>query len=139
MLYNLVNVLLVCKMSLYEYMNEHKLSSLSFDDWPDEKVKDYLIGLNNMLAFRRLEDNSVVDVALLMTTISICTGVEPLSPFKYRWCFRDAEEAKYFYQNVKEFDEIPSLEHRKSLVGHRYHQETGPLLKEYDQLGIPRW
>jgi len=128
----------VC-MSLYSFMNKHKLSSRSFDDWPDDKVKEYLMDLNNMLAFRRLKDNSVVGVALLTTTISVCTGVEPINPFQYRWCFRDPSEAKYFYQNIQELDEIPSLEHRKSLVGHRYNQNTGPLLVEFDKLGIPKW
>ena len=124
-------------MSLYGFMNKHNLSSRSFDDWPDELVKEYLIDINHMITFRRLEDRSVVGVVLLTTTISICTGIDPINLFQYRWCFRDADEAKFFYQNIKELDEVPHVDHRKSLVGHRY--TTAPLLMEYCKFGTPKW
>ncbi len=37
-----------CFMSLYGFMNKHNLSSRSFDDWPDELVKEYNIPMGSI-------------------------------------------------------------------------------------------
>lgn len=122
---------------MYEFMSKHNLSSRSFDSWPDELMREFLIEINNFVAVRKLEDGTVVGVMLLYSTVSVCTDIEPLTPFKYRWCFQDADEAKEFYLTLKDFDEVPAPEKRKSLVGHRYTRK--PLIMEYDALGLPKW
>jgi len=122
---------------MFEFFRKHNLSTASFDDWPDDLMIEFLTKINNFFAVRRLADGSVVGATQLLTTVSVCTGIEPLTPFMYRWCFQDPREAKFFYQNVIELDEVPAIDNRTSLVGHRYRRE--PLLMEYDQFGYAKW
>lgn len=79
---------------------------------------------NGFLSVRKLADGEWVGLFPLLFTLSVCTGIEEITPFKYRWCFSDSNEAKLFYNSITEYDEIP-LE-RQSLKGHRF--QSTPLL-----------
>lgn len=106
-----------------------------FEGWSDEKINTFMQE-NSFLAWRRLEDGEYIGLIKLLFTMSVCTGIEPNTPYKYRWCFKDAREAINFYGQAKEFDEIP--EQRTSLKGHRY-LPNKPLLVEYASNGFPKW
>ena len=84
---------------------------------------------------RQLEDGSWIGIYPLFATWSVCLDVTKDTSYGYRWCFKDPEEAFYFCDNIKEFDEIP--EHSTSLQGHRFARE--PRLAATDQLGLKRW
>lgn len=104
-------------------------------DKPDEEVIKYLTDVEGFSRVRKLEDGSFVGCMKLMYTMSVCTDITSSTPYAYRWCFKDPQEAFYFCDNIKEFDEIP--EHRTSLQGHRFARE--PRLAATDQLGFKRW
>lgn len=104
-------------------------------DKPDEEVIKYLTEVGGFSRVRKLEDGSFVGCMKLMYTMSVCTDITSSTPYAYRWCFKDPQEAFYFCDNIKEFDEIP--EHRTSLQGHRFARE--PRLAATDQLGLKRW
>lgn len=106
----------------------------SFDDWSEEEVREFLTQ-NQFIAFRQLESGEWIGLYQLMFTLSVCMDITPLRSFNYRWCFNDRNEAIYFFDNAKEFDEIPTK--RTSLRGHRHNSE--PLLIEYDELGYAKW
>lgn len=80
---------------------------------------------NGFSEVRKLESGEWVGLMRLMFTLSVCTGIEEITPFKYRWCFADPSEAKEFYNAIIEYDEIPTK--RISLKGHRYQTGTGLL------------
>lgn len=104
-------------------------------DKPDEEVIKYLTEVEMFSRVRKLEDGSFVGCMKLAFTMSVCCDITPTTPYAYRWCFKDPEEAFYFCDNIKEFDEIP--ERRQTLQGHRYTKES--RLAATDQLGIKRW
>lgn len=110
-------------------------SRLSFEDWTNDEVHAFLLE-NNFTAFRQLETGEWIGVMRLMFTMSVCMDITPLSPYAYRWCFADAQEAILFFAEAKEFDEVPSV--RTSLKGHRYGGRE-PLLVEHDERGFPKW
>lgn len=93
----------------------------------DEFVKFCLE--NGFISVRKLEDGEWVGLFPLLFTMSVCTGIEQITPFKYRWCFKDISEAENFYNTLMEYDEIPK--ERKSLKGHRY--QTSPLLNMHGE------
>ena len=107
------------------------------DVWgkPDEEVIRYLTDEEHFIKVCKLEDGSFVGCMKLTYTMSVCCDISPTTPYAYRWCFKDPEEAFYFCDNIKEVDEIP--EHRTSLQGHRYIGES--RLAATDQLGLKRW
>ena len=104
-------------------------------DKPDEEVIKYLTEVEMFSRVRKLEDGSFVGCMKLTYTMSVCCDISPTTPYAYRWCFKDPEEAFYFYDNIKEFDEIP--ERRQTLQGHRYTRES--RLAATDNLGFKRW
>lgn len=84
---------------------------------------------------RKLEDGEWIFITQLFSTMAVCCGSDYTTSFKYRWCFKDPYEAKYFFDTCREYDEVPTL--RNSLAGHRY--TSNPLLIEYDKYGFPKW
>jgi hypothetical protein len=107
---------------------------LTFDEWSKEEVSSFLTE-NQFIVFRQLETGEWIGLMRLAFTMSVCMDITPMSPFAYRWCFADTKEALFFYENAKEFDEVPTL--RATLKGHRY--TKAPLLIEYDELGFQKW
>lgn len=107
----------------------------NFNNRSDEEVIEFLLS-QNYINPRKLADGSWVALYRLAYTLSVCTDITPMSPYAYRWCFSDPEEAKYFLDTITEFDEIPVR--RESLKGHRFHHEYGRMVK-YDQLGFKQW
>lgn len=105
-----------------------------FDEWDDEKVITYLT-LNGFTNLKKLEDGSWCGLYRLAFTWSVCTDITYLTPYAYRWCFKDKAEADYFLENLKEFDEVPVK--RTSLVGHRFSGEA--RLMAFDNLGLKKW
>lgn len=123
-----------------EYVNPEpgiKATSMydSFLAWKDEDVVKFLIE-NRFTNPKKLKDGSWVATMQLIYTLSVCTDITPMTPYAYRWCFKDPEEAMYFLENIQEFDEIP--ERRSSLKGHRYHGLDARLIA-YDELGLKKW
>lgn len=100
----------------------------------DDEIIAYLedLGYEHI---RKLEDGEWVLIMPLLFTVSVCCGVGKTTSYKYRWCFKDPKEARYFFKNCKTYDEIPTK--RSSLKGHRYFDE--PRLIEYDKNGFPLW
>lgn len=80
-------------------------------------------------------DGEWVAIMPLAFTVSVCCGIEQYTAYKYRWCFEDPQEAFYFLDNMKNFDDIP--EKRTSLKGHRYIDK--PLYMEKDAMGFNKW
>lgn len=99
-----------------------------------EEMRDFLLQ-NNFMRVRQLEDGSWIGTMKLMFTTSVCMDIDELSPFRYRWCFADPEEANHFFDTAVDFDEVPTR--RTSLKGHRYRGE--PLLREKDEFGFDKW
>lgn len=108
----------------------------SFVDVPEEEIRAFLTQ-SGFIDFRQLEDGTVIGLLPLMYTLSVCCDVTPTTAYHYRWCFEDREEAVYFFQSVKKFNEVPTR--RKSLKGHRFPRRSGPLLEENDENGFPKW
>lgn len=104
-------------------------------DKPDEEVIKYLTDEEHFIKVRKLEDGSFVGCMKLMYTMSVCIDITPTTPYAYRWCFKDPEEAFYFCDNIKEFDEIPVK--RLSLQGHRFALESRLVVT--DKLGLKKW
>jgi hypothetical protein len=65
-------------------------------DMPDEEVIKYLTEVEMFGRVRKLEDGSFVGCMKLAYTMSVCTDITPSTPYAYRWCFKDPEEAFYF-------------------------------------------
>ena len=107
---------------------------VAVDPNDDVKFPNWLT-LQNFINIRKLEDGCWVGIYQLAYTWSVCSDITYGSQYAYRWCFKDPEEAFYFCDNIKEFDEIP--ERRQTLQGHRYTKES--RLAATDQLGIKRW
>lgn len=105
-----------------------------FEGWDLDKVKDFM-KMNMFIASRQLQDGTWCGLYPLAYTLSVCMDITEHSPYSYRWCFENVEEAKEFFSTAKAFDEVP--EKRKSLKGHRYGR-TSRLLST-DHLGIRKW
>lgn len=84
---------------------------------------------------RQLDDGDWVGITKLAFTYAVCCGITEINPFTYRWCFESLEEAEFFFNTMKDFDEVPTK--IDTLKGHRY--LDAPRLVLYDQLGYPRW
>lgn len=84
---------------------------------------------------KKLDDGEWVAIMKLAFTVSVCCGIGRFTAFKYRWCFKDPQEAFYFLENIKDFDEVPTR--RASLKGHRY--IGSPLYTEKDERGFDKW
>ena len=111
--------------------------NIGFSDvWnlPDEEVEKKLTN-EGFYKVRKLEDGSFVGCMKLMHTMSVCIDITPTTPYAYRWCFKDPEEAFYFCDNIKEFDEIPVK--RSSLQGHRFALESRLVVT--DKHGFKKW
>lgn len=89
----------------------------------------------NFTDTRQLEDGTWVGIYRLAYTWSVCSDITYGSYFAYRWCFKDYNEAKYFVDNIKDFDEIPTR--RESLKGHRW--SDNPRIRITDELGLQKW
>ena len=107
----------------------------NFYDWDDDKVITFLND-NCFIHHRKLGDGSWVAIMRLAFTWSVCTDITPMSPYAYRWCFENIDEALYFIDTIKEFDEVPTR--RDSLRGHRFHDGQARYVK-YDELGFKMW
>lgn len=106
----------------------------TFEDWPEEKVLAFMKE-NHFQLPRKLAGGEWCALLRLAFTWSICTDVTPYTPFKYRWCFEDKDEALYFLKTMEDYDEVPVR--KTSLRGHRY--KTAPLYREQDQFGYDKW
>lgn len=105
-----------------------------FDNWSDQDVIARLEG-ESFIHPRKLADGSWVAIYRLAFTWSVCCDITKQTPYAYRWCFKDKEEALYFLETLEEFDDIPVR--RESLTGHRYNTE--PRLYAFNELGMSRW
>lgn len=106
----------------------------SFDGWEEADVRAFMEE-NYYLFPRQLEGGEWVGLVRLAYTWSVCCDIRPATPFIYRWCFEDRDEAIYFLESMVDFDEVP--EHKTSLRGHRY--RTEPLYREKDEMGFEKW
>lgn len=112
------------------------MSNLQFRGMTDEQVEKYLIDDCDFIKVRKLESGEWIGILKLIFTTSVCMDIDYITPYVYRWCFEDKEEAELFFETAKEYDEIPIK--RESLKGHRYNKDN-PLLIEYDSLGFKKW
>ncbi len=104
-------------------------------DVNDEVEFPKWLAMQHFTNIRRLEDGSWVGIYPLAYTWSVCSDITHGSQYGYRWCFKDYDEALYFVENMKDFDEIPTR--RESLKGHRY--SDNPRIKITDELGLQKW
>lgn len=100
----------------------------------DKAFLDFLVS-EGYINPKKLQDGEWVAIMPLAFTTSVCCGIEEITPYKYRWCFKDPAEAYHFLDNIKDFDEVP--EKRESLKGHRYLR--APLYVEKDARGYDKW
>lgn len=63
---------------------------------------------NRYLCWRRLEDGTYIALMRLMTTVALCIGVGPITPYKKRYCFRDITVALGEYNEMKTGDDVPT-------------------------------
>lgn len=108
----------------------------TFIDTPESEVLDFL-NRNHYTNIRQLEDGSWCGLFRLYTTYSVCTDITPSTPYAYRWCFKDMDDAIGFLTELTEFDEVPDLTKWTSLKGHRYPQEARVMV--YDARGFRKW
>lgn len=59
------------------------------------------------LGAKRLECGTYVGLYRLITTISICIGITPLSPFTRRYCYDDLTLCLAAYEEIKNGTDIP--------------------------------
>lgn len=102
----------------------------------DEQIETFL-KQQGFICVRKLPDGEWIGLLKLAFTMSVCCGIEEITPFKYRWCFADPVEALHLYTTIEEYDEIPHADHRHSLKGHRW--TTEPRIRLNDENGFPRW
>mgnify|MGYP006961050029 CR=1 FL=1 len=112
------------------------MSNPQFRGMSDEQVETYLIEECDFIKVRKLESGEWIGILKLMFTTSVCMDIDYMTPYVYRWCFENKEEAEFFFENAKEYDEVPVK--RESLKGHRYNRDE-PLLVEYDEHGFKKW
>lgn len=110
------------------------MNSVGFGDWSDDQIEDFLKSQSFVVA-KKLDSGDWIGIIRLAFTYAVCCGIEKDIAFKYRWCFEGVDEAIHFFENCKEFDEIPKK--RNSLKGHRY--INSPLLMMFDERGFPKW
>lgn len=101
----------------------------------DDKDMMAFLSKEGFINPKKLDDGEWVAIMQLAFTVSVCCGIERLTAYKYRWCFKDPQEAFYFLENIKDFDEVPTR--RASLKGHRY--MDNPLYIEKDSRGFNKW
>lgn len=109
--------------------------NLAYPGMNDNQVKDFLLR-NYYQHPRKLADGSWVALFPLATTWSICTDITKESPYAYRWCFTDFNEAMYFLDTIEEFDEIPKR--TQSLRGHRFDGGYARVI-HYGKDGFRKW
>ena len=114
------------------YPNEE---NLAYPGMNDKQVIEFLLK-NQYSEPRKLADGSWVALFMLATTWSICTDITKESPYAYRWCFKEKDEAMYFLDTIKEFDEIPVR--TQSLRGHRFDSGYARVI-HYDKDGFRKW
>lgn len=107
-----------------------------FENKTDEEVEKFLLE-QGFMQVRKLEDGEWIGLLPLAFSLSVCMGIEEITPFKYRWCFGNPIHAFKFFNLAEDYDEIPCTEYQESLVGHRHQSE--PLIVLYDEHGFPRW
>lgn len=107
----------------------------SFEDLSDDEVIGYLTNVERFTNVRKIADGSFVGCVALAFTTGVFVDISENSPFAYRWCFADHNEAVAFCNTVEKFDEVPTS--RKSLKGHRYVLES--RLAVIDNLGFVKW
>lgn len=107
---------------------------MSFKRMTPEEMREFLLQ-QGFLRVRQLADDSWIGVLKLAFTTSVCMDIDEVSPFRYRWCFADPNEAHHFFETAVDYDEVPTK--RDSLKGHRYRGE--PLLREMDEFGFDKW
>lgn len=113
-----------------EILNTNDLYNVNEDDFKAFLAKE------GYTVFKKLPDGEWVAIMPLAFSTSVCCGIDYISPFKYRWCFKKPSDAVDFYNELKEFDEIP--DNQEGLVGHRY-GALGPRLILKDAYGNNRW
>lgn len=106
----------------------------AFEGMSQAQIDEFLRS-NLFIAWRQLPGGEWIGLYPLAFTMSVCMDITKHQAYAYRWCFEDPAEAIYFYENAKEYDEIPTR--RESLKGHRYGRT--PKLLEFDELGFARW
>lgn len=85
---------------------------------------------------KQLQDGEWVAICPLAFSTSVCSGIDVVTAFKYRWCFAKEEDARAFFDSMVDFDDIPT--NLEGLVGHRYTNDT-PLVVMKDRYGNNRW
>lgn len=119
-------------------MPKTNTKALSTNDLYGIEDADFIAFLSEQgyITFKKLLDGEWVSMMRLAFSVSVCCGIDLISPFKYRWCFSSEEAARDFYDSLTEFDAIP--ENQGALVGHRYGR-SGPRLVLQDERGFDRW
>lgn len=107
-----------------------------FGEISDEAVEVFL-KQNGFMQVRKLETGEWIGLMRLAFTMSVCCGIDDMTPFRYRWCFSELAEALHFFAVCKSVTEVPEEDRRHSLAGHRYFDK--PLLVLYNEVGLPRW
>lgn len=107
-----------------------------FANKTDEEVEQFLLS-QGFMQVRKLEDGEWIGLLQLAFTLSVCMGIEDITPFKYRWCFANPLHAFKFFNLAEDYDEIPCEEYQQSLKGHRHQSKA--LLILNDENGFPRW
>ena len=121
----------------YRYPKEYMpdAEDLAFPNMNEQQIQEFLTR-NRYQHPRKLADGSWVALFMLATTWSICTDITRETPYAYRWCFRELDEAMYFLDNIVEFDEVPVRV--TSLHGHRFDSGYARVI-HYDDLGFRKW
>lgn len=101
----------------------------------DESFIDFLTE-QGYIAPKQLQDGEWVAIYPLAFSTSVCSGIDVVTAFKYRWCFARKEDAQAFFDSMVDFDDIP--DNLEALVGHRYTNGT-PLVVMKDRYGNNRW
>lgn len=84
---------------------------------------------------KQLEGGDWVGILPLAFSTSVCSGIDWMTPFKYRWCFKHPKDAIEFLKNMQDFDDIPC--DMSKIVGHRYIDK--PLIRVKDERGFDKW
>lgn len=104
-----------------------------WEEWTDEQKVEYLTA-NGFSNLRKMSDGEWVGTIELLFTRAICTGMDYIQQYEYRWCFEDREACM---RELARFDNLTHIPTRGSYVAHRY--TAAPLVIEYDEFGHRRW
>ena len=93
-----------------------------WEEWTDDEQRMYLEN-EKFFALRKIE-GEWCGLLELATTRSICMGIERLTSFKYRWCFKNRDQALIELDKMTAIDQVPTL---GTFVAHRHGFSQEPL------------